>query len=127
MTASAPAQSLQEAVEAARVRGQQVGRGMTVQTRMCVAAMRHIGVPRSEFSASTSVDRKTGEYGSATVSPRSPEAYAKVIEHRFDLADAGFHVHITDSTGSAFFGCGHGIEPGVFHFTGQKIETETRP
>jgi len=127
MTASAPAQTLTEAVQAAAARGNELGRGMTIQTRMCVAAMRHIGVPRSDFRAN--VHRNDdGSFGNAGAFPETQAASAAIFEHRFELADAGFKVIIWDSNGSAIIGTTDDGKGFVTHFTtDQEFVVEKRP
>lgn len=106
MSAAAPAQTLQEAVDTA-ARAATGRRGsQTVQTRRCIAAMRWLGIPRSDFSATTSYNRRTGEYGSALCSPHSTAASQVIAEHAMELAEAGFTVHLIEGS-AAFFGSGN--------------------
>lgn len=123
MTASAPAQTLTEAVEAAQLEAQDTASRMTIQTRVCIAAMRYLGVKRSDYSAHTRRE-PDGSYGNATCSPYTPEAQAVVREHAHELADAGFQV-ILGYGGTAWFHRGWGLK-GVHQIAedGQMIEVK---
>ena len=64
--------------------------------------MRALAVARSDFSARTKVNRRTGEYGRCICSPKTAEAIAAVVANADALAEAGFSVHIGERW--AFFG-----------------------
>lgn len=120
-------QTLADAVREAQERGNELGRGMTIQTRMCVAAMTWLGVPRADYRARTRKDRRRGLYGPASVDASTREAHALIREHATELADAGFHVAVIDGTGSAWISTGLGIEPRVTHIIDGTLVEVYRP
>lgn len=66
----------------------------TLQTARTIAALKAIGLERSQFRARTPVDRRTGEYGYCEFHLLDDEAHAIVEAEAEALADCGFVVHV---------------------------------
>jgi len=124
MTVSAPVRTLAEAVDAAQAEAQDTPSRMTIQTRVCLAAMRHLGARRSSYSVHTSRE-PDGSFGHATCSTFTPEAQALVREHARELSDAGFQV-VLGYGGTVWFHRGWGLK-GVYQVAedGQMIEVKS--
>jgi hypothetical protein len=68
----------------------------TLQTRRVAAALRAIGLKRTEFRCRVTYETQRGTryYGHAIGSPHTAEGAALVEEHAQALAAAGFAVHL---------------------------------
>jgi uncharacterized membrane protein len=86
-------------------------RSHTLQTRRVAAALRAIGLKRSDFSARVTYERDGGGrvYGNAIGSPHTREAAQAIADNAQALADARFRVFLVGDRSHFIASGGSGI------------------